>query len=232
METQGAKSTYMRSYGLGRSFSRGAKVLLLLGAMLLGTGVTAGTAFASPVEPVLTVRSVTFQIPSNNHMNFLMQLWAINPNHQNLIGQDSGRSGELIVWNHPDSTCDYQVDVFMSVHLYVGFKQQLPDCSKQVTTTTTTTTTTSTTIKVITTTTAKPKTTGSHGGTTTSIPPTSTSGPGPATKPATSVPPSALAFTGTGPVMWILVAIGGLFMLAGTFLLGYTRRYRRITPVA
>jgi len=235
MENQGARPTYMRSYGLGRNFSRAAKVLLLSGGILLATGLVAETAFAAESVPVLTATSATFQIPSNpKHLTFLMNLWAIQPDgHQNLIGQDSGVSGVLTVRNHADTTCYYQVDVFESVHLYDGFKQHLAQCTHQVTTTTTTTsstTTTSTTMKV-TTTTAKPKTTGSHGGTTTTIS-TSTSKPGPATKSATSVPPSALAFTGTGPAMWILVAIGGLFILGGTILLGYTRRYRRVTPVS
>jgi hypothetical protein len=234
MENQGARPTYMRSYGLGRNFSRAAKVLLTSGAILLATGLMAESAFASPTQPILTATSVTFQIPSNpKHLTFKMELWAIESNGpQRLIGQASGRSGELYVRNRPDKTCDYQVDVFESVHLYVGFKQQLAQCSNQVTTTTTTTstTTTSTTMKV-TTTTAKPKTTGSHGGTTTTVS-TSSNNSGPATKSATSVPPSALAFTGTGPAMWILVAVGGAFILGGAVLLGYTRRYRRVTPVS
>jgi hypothetical protein len=237
MENQVPEPLNMRSYGLGRHFSRAARVLLVLGATLLATGLIAETAFAAGVEPVLTATSATFQIPSNpNRMTFLMRLYAIEKNgHQNLIGQDSGKSGELVVRNHPDPTCYYQVDVYESVHLYTGFRQQLTQCTNEASTTTTTSsTTTSTTSKVVTTTTSKPKTTGSHSGTTTTVAstsPSTNSGPGPATKSATSVPPSALAFTGAGPSMWILAAIGGLFVLAGGLLMGYARRYRRVTPL-
>jgi hypothetical protein len=237
MENRVTESLNMRTYGLGRNFSRAARVLLVLGATLLATGVIAETAFAAGTEPVLTASSATFQIPSNpNRMTFLMRLYAIEKNgHQNLIGQDSGRSGELLVKVRPDPTCYYQVDVYRSVHLYAGFRQQLAQCSTEASTTTSSTTT-STTSKV-TTTTSKPKTTGSHSGTPTTVASTATSatsassGPGPATKSATSVPASALAFTGAGPSMWILAAIGGLFVLAGGILMGYTRRYRKAAPL-
>jgi hypothetical protein len=229
--------TLTRSYGLGRTFSRAAKVLLMLGAILLATGIVAETAAAANVEPVLTAQQATFQIPTSNprHLTFLMRLWAIEKSgHQNLIGQDSATSGELVVKNHEDATCDYQVDVYESVHFYAGFKQQLANCSHQVTTTTSSSTTsstsTSTTFKT-TSTTAKPKTTGSSGGGTTLATTSSSSGiPGPATKSATSVPTSALAFTGLGTGMWIVAGIGALFVLSGGLLLGYTRRYRRVTP--
>jgi hypothetical protein len=239
MENQVSAPLNMRSYGLGRNFSRAARVLLVLGATLLATGLVAETAFAAGVEPVLTATSATFQIPNNpNRLTFLMRLYAIQKNgHQNLIGQDSGRSGELVVMNHPDPTCFYQVDVYESVHLYAGFRQQLRQCSNEASTTTsssTSSTTTSTTSKV-TTTTSKPKTTGSHSATTTTVAstaPSTTSATGPATKSATSVPPSALAFTGAGPTMWILAAIGGFFVLAGGLLMGYTRRYRRAAPLS
>ena len=239
--------------GLGRRFKHAARLLVLAGVALIATGLFAEAASASNTEPVLTATRATFHIPSGNSSNpvWRLSLWALPA--QSELGEDTGTSGVLIVRVPAISGCDFQVDVTRSGVWYSGFKadrsrmrrddlvqllielvqlfielvefffqlvqflfelvqffQYLDHCDD-----------------------------GQYGhfhqaqdlrrsrwnqardrrrqG----------KGTGPATKPATSVPSSKLAFTGTGIAMWIVALFGALLVLTGSVLLRYARRYPR-----
>lgn len=219
--------------GLGSRFKHAARLLVLIGVALIATGLFAEAASASNSEPTLTNSKATFTIKSGNPSNRVWQLtlWTVTP--QKLLGKDSGTSGVLVVTVPNVPSCYFQVDVSRNGVWYSGFKATVTDCGHTATTTTTTSSTTSTTTSTSTTkapttsTTAKPKTSGGHGGTKPTTGAASGKGTGPATKSATSVPSSKLAFTGVGIAMWIVALLGALLALTGSLLLVYARRYPR-----
>jgi hypothetical protein len=225
----------VRAVGLSPRFKHAARLLLLLGVLLMVTGLFAESAGASNLgatsrqEPRLSSHRATFQIPVNNpvHREWVLSLWNIMGTKQRLLGKDSGTAGKLIVKVPATPGCDFQVDVFMRGKFYSGFRRQLADCGKTAATTTTTT-------KPVTTTTSKPKTTGSTGGTTgttggsTGTTTSTKSGGGSATtQPVTTASGGQLAFTGAGVGMWLTAALGALLILIGGLMLLYASRYTR-----
>jgi hypothetical protein len=219
--------------GLGRRFRHAAKLLVLLGVALIATGLFAEVASASNTEPTLTKNKATFTIPAGNPPNRVWQLslWEVTT-PQKRLGEDSGTSGKLIVAVPAVPGCYFQVDVLRSGVWYSGYKEVIPDCGGYTTRTTTTsapaTTAAPTTITTFdTATTVKPKTGGSHGGSPTTASKGGGGGKGPATKSATSVPSSDLAFTGTGLAMWVVALLGMFLAVSGSVLLVYARRYPR-----
>jgi cobalamin biosynthesis Mg chelatase CobN len=229
-------SSGVRPSGLGRGFKNAARLLLGAGLVMLAVGFFAGAASASSshhvVEPKLTSHKATFLIPANHPPTVVWELHLWANGNQKRLGTDSGTSGKLVVKVPTIPGCTFQVDVTKSDKFYSGFQRQLQNCGKtspSTTTTTTSSTTTSTTDRIpSTTTTQKPKTKGGHGGTTTTTSGSGTSPGGGSTTPgsgSSSAPSGALAFTGAGPGMWFLAALGALFILAGSLLLLYARRY-------
>jgi hypothetical protein len=230
----------VRAVGLSPRFKHAARLLLLLGVLLMVTGLFAESAGASSLgaanarqEPRLTSHRATFNIPANNPPNreWVLSLWNITGVKQRLLGKDSGTAGKLVVKVPATPGCDFQVDVFMRGKFYSGFKRQLTDCGKTAPTTTTTKPITTTT-KPVTTTTNKPKTTGSTGGSTgstaTTVSTKSGGGGGSATtQPVTTTAGGQLAFTGAGLGMWLTAALGALLILVGALMLLYASRYTR-----
>lgn len=234
----------VRAAGLSPRFKYAARLLLLVGLLLMVTGLFAGSASATTTsvshrQPTLNAHRATFQIPSNNppHHVFVLSLWGISKKGpQHLLGKASGSSGELVVKVPAEPGCNFQVDVYSKAKFYSGFKRQLANCGRTVVTTTTKPVGTTTTTKAAgTTTTTKPKTTGSTGGSTGSTGSPGTSGTGSgsggtgggsgSTQPPTTVPGGKLAFTGAGLGMWITAALGALLILAGGLMLFYSSRY-------
>jgi len=235
MAQQVLRDVSTRPYGLGRNFRRAAQGLLFAGALLLASGLIAEAAAASNPNPQLNAQQASFTIPANNPatMKWTLNLWKIaTSGRQTLAGTDTATSGTLTVAVPKTATCHFQVDLYRGVHYFSGYQKFLTSCGTRTvsTTTSSSSSTTSTTTKT-TPTTSKPKTTGGSGVSSTvatksgGSPTTS----GPATKPgsSTSVPPSALAFTGVGIGMWVVAALGALLLLVGTGLLLYVRRYAK-----
>jgi len=220
--------------GLSHRFRHVARLLVLVGVALVVTGLFAEVASASNTEPTLTKTKATFTIKAGNPPNRVWELTLWTVTHQRLLGKDSGTSGKLIVAVPAVTDCYFQVDVTRSGVWYSGYKAVVPGCGGTATTAgptttaagpTTTAAPTSTTFNTATT--VKPKTGGSHGGSPTTASKGGGGGTGPATKSATSVPSSDLAFTGTGLAMWIVALLGMVLVVTGAMLLAYARRYPR-----
>jgi hypothetical protein len=228
-----------RISGVSSGIKNSARLLVVLGAVLLGLGLFADQAGASSTkqQPRITSTRATFAIPTNSPstVTWELSLWEFQTKGQKFVGEDSGSSGNLFVKVPSTSTCYFQLDVTKNGKFYSGFRKVIPFCggnsvsgttSTTVAPTTTTSRTTPTTSKT-TPTTSKPKTSGGGGTTPSTASPSSKSGGGasPTTGSSTTVAPSALAFTGTGVMTWIVALIGLLLLAAGASLLLYARRY-------
>jgi hypothetical protein len=221
----------VQSFGLGRGFRRGAKVLVVLGVGLLATGLFAQAASASNQEPTLTATRATFQIKGANPSQKVwdLTLWELGT-PQKLLGSDKGTSGLLVVKVPSVSSCSFQVDVTRNGVWYSGFQRQVAFCGGvSVSSTSTSSTmntvppsTTATTSHV--TVTTKPKTSGKTGGTTPTSGPSTKGGSG---SSPTSTPSSKLAFTGAGLALTLVALLGALLLASGLGLLIYARKYPR-----
>jgi len=217
--------------GVSSRIKNSARLLVVLGAVLVGLGLFADQAGAAQVrqQPRLTSVRATFAIKAGNPatVTWQLSLWEITTKGQKRAGTDSGTSGTLMVKVPATSSCDFQVDVTKNGTFYSGYKKVVAFCGGvSVSGTTSTTVAPTTTTTKTTPTTTKPKTGGGGGTTPTTTSPGTKSGSGGSTgTTAVSVAPSALAFTGAGVMMWLVALVGLLLLAAGSGLLLYARRY-------
>jgi len=217
--------------GVSSRIKNSARLLVVLGAVLVGIGLFADQAGAAQVrqQPHLTSVRATFAIKAGNPatVTWELSLWEITTKGQKRAGEDSGTTGTLVVKVPATSSCDFQVDVTKSGTFYSGYKKVVAFCGGvSVSGTTSTTVAPTTTTTKTTPTTSKPKTSGGGGTTPTTASPGTKSGSGGSPgSTSVNVAPSALAFTGAGIMMWLVALIGLLLLAAGSGLLLYARRY-------
>jgi hypothetical protein len=198
----------------------GRWVCLLLFFLMVSLGCSvffSNKAFARPTKedwprehPMITSSRAAFDVPIAGTATWTLRLWAINRRptwaDARLLGQVSGRSGILAVVMPMTKDCWFQADVTVKYpgqndHFYSGDRALVGNC---VTTTTHTTRPT---------------------------PITTRFSPTPTVATSSSEVPSPvktssgnLAFTGVGPGIRVLVAVGiGLLILGGIVLVGLPR---------
>ena len=205
------------------------RLLLCIGAVLMGVAGSETLAFAGERAPMVTPTEATIVVGPHNPAGttWTLNLWFKG----NLVGTDSGTAGTLTVAVPARPSCKFQADVQRNGKWYSGNDANLASCGGNTTTTTTaTTTTTTTTIGTSAKGGKKPK--GGHKSSTDPSPATtaskdpSTQAAG-ATKSPTLVSSSKLAFTGVGAGLWILALAGSGLVLIGMSLVVRRSTLRR-----
>jgi hypothetical protein len=191
-----------------------------IGAIFLVVVVSAPWAFAQGQHPTITSSVASFTIASTKAQGpvWTLNLWAKG----NRVGTDSGTQGTLTVEVPPTPACKFQADVLRNGNWYSGTRITLTSCGGHTVppTTTTTTTSTTTTTTPVTSSRGGSKPNGGQRGkggqkAGTDPTPTTTASDAHASKSATPVSSSKLAFTGIGAGVWSLALIGGALVVAG-----------------
>lgn len=198
------------------------RLLLCIGAVLMGALGSGTLAFAGGQAPMVTPTEATFVVGPHNPSGtrWTLNLWFKG----NLVGTDSGTAGTLTVAVPARPSCKFQADVQRDGKWYSGNDANFTSCGGNTTTTTTTTIVTSAKGG------KKPK--GGHKSSTDPSP-AATSSKDPSTKAAgatkspTLVSSSKLAFTGVGAGLWILALAGSGLVLIGMSLVVRRSTLRR-----
>jgi hypothetical protein len=192
-----------------------------IGVIFLIAVGSAPWAFAQGQQPTITSSVASFTIVSTNARGavWILNLWASG----NRVGTDSGTQGTLTVEVPPTHACKFQADVLRNGKWYSGNVVTLTSCGGHTVPPTTTTTTTTTSTTPVTSSRGGGQAKGGHQAKhgkkaeTRPAPATTASNTDAtsATKSATSVSSSKLAFTGTGAGLWTLGVTGGVLVVAG-----------------
>ena len=202
------------------------RLLLCIGAVLVGVFGVGALAFAGGQGPVFTSATVTFVVPhSSARTTWTLNLWSKGK----LVGTDSATDGTLQVAVPSTPSCKFQADVLRDKTWYSGKDADVVNCGGQEQSTTTTTTTTTDPHHLVSKKSrVKPqdhlKAVVTPLKLSTTTVPASTAADG-STKP-TPVSSTDLAFTGTGPGLWILVLAGSGLTVVGATLIIRARRLR------